>query len=461
MKFSKWCIVCLVVIIWMEFACNPTGRKKESDTNLIDTTITLKTVYKRGIINTITALNNPMCSYCFYVPKDSLPEYPVVILLDPHAKGTYTVSLYQQLAEKYKVILISSNNIRNQMSINEINSYISQIFSDAKEFLDIDSTRLYIGGFSGTARTVYELISRTNMYRGALAVGAGASASIPWKDSTFCLIQMAGFRDMNFQEVYESHLTLRNTSVLYMGFFYEGEHQWPADTIMEYVWLNFFARYQSDLAEPFLNKMISYAKTIPLRDRWKKTLLYAGLKTLCYNIKYYQAPFNEINNYLNTFESKNSLKQFQTLLKNEQKEKEMLYQAFIEKDSLWWSKTIKFYNEVKKKNNLSPSDYKDIRLANFISLLAYSYTQSALQQSRMDLARKYLSIYQSIDPYNEDMLYFWSVYFAKLNEPKRSLDSLSKAIKLGFNDKIILQNEPAFYALKDSVRFIDIVAKMR
>ncbi len=457
-EFRKKCFF-VSLVLFLIYSCNPTNIKKENENNFIDTTVTLKTIFQRGVTNTITSLNNPACSYSFYVPKDSLFSYPVLLMLDPHAKGTYTVSLYQQLAEKYKVILISSNNIRNQMSLAEIELYINQIFNDAKEFLAIDTNRLYIAGFSGTARAVYELVTKSNTYKGAIAVGAGTNY-LPWKDSTFCLIQMAGYKDMNFQEIYESNLVLRNTSVLYMGFFYEAGHQWPPDTLMEYAWLNFFAKSNYEVAKSFLLKMVNYAKKIPLRDSWKKTLLYYGLKTLCYNIKYYQEPFNEINNYLNSYESKNSLKQLQSLLKTEKKEKEQLAKNFIEKDSVWWSKTIMYYHEVKKKTYLSPFDYKDIRLANFISLLAYSYSRSALQQHRMDLARKYLYIYQQIDPYNYDMLFLWSVYFAKLNQPRRSLDSLSKAIKIGFNDKLLLQNEPAFYSIKDSVKFLELVSKL-
>jgi tetratricopeptide (TPR) repeat protein len=168
-----------------------------------------------------------------------------------------------------------------------------------------------------------------------------------------------------------------------------------------------------------------------------------------------------MTNYINKYESKNAVKQLQTILASEKKEKSIMSNNFMDKDSLWWAKTIRFYKSIQNKKILSPADYKDIRVLNFIGLLSYSYTRNALQQNQMDMARKFLRIYQEADPYNSDMLYFWSVYFAKLNQSSRALDSLSKAVKLGFSDKSLAQSENSFLVLRDSLRFNDIVSRVK
>ncbi len=442
-------------------SCNPTSRKKENDNSFNDTIISIKTVVKRGIINNMTSLNDPNCTYSFYFPKDSLQKYPTLILLDPHAKGTYTVSLYQALAEKYNIILISSNNTRNQQSVPEIQQHISCMLSDASDYLPIDTQKIYIGGFSGMARAIYQIGTNSKLYKGIVAIGAGAQISLPWRDSSFCIIQMAGFKDMNFSEVYESNLQQKNVSWLYMPFYYDGEHAWPADSLMEFTFLNFFGKHYPNDVAVFVKRQYKYCQSIPLRDNWKKVLIYQSLKSLCQNQKYYGTPFNEMNTFINKFESKNAIKQFQAILKNENKEKENIANNFLDKDSVWWTKTINFYKGIKDKKNLSPTDYMDLRLLNYIGLASYSFCRNALQQNRMDLSRKFLRIYQQADPYNGDMLFYWSVYFAKLNQPSRSLDSLSKAVKLGFADKSIAQNEPAFFLLRDSLRFNDIISKIK
>jgi hypothetical protein len=449
-------LISIVVII---YACNPISHKRENENNINNQEIITQTIYKRGIINTLTIPDNINYSYSFYLPNDSLPKYPIFILLDPHAKGTFVVSLYQQLAEKYNVILLSSNYIRNSMPQIQIEQILNAILKDISKFLPIDTNRIYIGGFSGMARAVYNLISNSTRYKGAVAIGAGANFQIPWKDSTFCLIQMCGFKDMNFHEVFESNQIIKNVSYLYMAFYYDDIHQWPIDTIMEFAWINFFPN-KSNISH-FIKSYYNFAKNIPLRDAWKKTLLLSGLRYSCYHLKYYEYPFNEINNYLNKIESKNSLKQLQNILKTERKEMEELSKNFIEKDSLWWKKTISHYLQIKNKTNLSPYDYKDIRIANYIGLLAYYYTKDALNQNRMDLAKKFLSIYSQIEPFNSDMLYFWSIYYAKLNKYTNSIDSLSKAIKFGFSDKLMIQNELSFNNIRDSVRFLDIVNKIK
>ena len=460
-KTSTKAIALIISMLWVLSSCNTASRKKENDNALLDTVMTVKTVIKRGVINNMTSLNDPNCIYSFYFPKDSLTKYPVLILLDPHAKGTYTVSLYQSLAEKYNIILLSSNNTKNQQSIAEIQQHINCMLSDASDYLPLDTQKIYIGGFSGMARAVYQIGSSSKMYKGIVTIGAGYPNPLPWRDSLFSVIQMAGFKDMNFAEAYESNLIQKNVSWLYMPYFFDGEHAWPADTIMEFAFLNFFGKNFPNEVTNYVKRQYKNSLTIPLRDRWKKVLIYQSLKSRCQNQKYYGSPFNEMSSFINKFESKNALKQFQNLLKNEQKEKEELANNFISKDSAWWTKTIKFYNGIKEKKNLSPVDYKDLRILNYISLLAYSYCKSTLQQNRMDLSRKFLYIYQQADPYNGDMLYFWSVYFAKLNQSSRALDSLSKAIKLGFSDKSMAQSENSFVYVRDSLRFNDLINRIK
>jgi len=454
-------ILLSISILWLLSSCNTASRKKENENIQTDTIVNLKTVIKRGIINNMTSLNDPNCIYSFYYPKDSLGQYPALILLDPHAKGTYTVSLYQELAEKYNIILLSSNNTKNQQSIAEIQQYINCMLLDATEYLPIDTEKIYIGGFSGMARAVYQIGCNSKIYKGIIAIGAGYPTPLPWRDSVFSIIQMAGFKDMNFAEVYESNQIQKNVSLLYMPYYFDGEHKWPADSIMEFAFLNFFGKNNHNDIANYVKRQYKNTLTIPLRDSWKKVLIYQSLRSLCQHLKYYEFPFNEMTFFVNKFESKNALKQFQAILKNEQKEKENLAKYFIEKDSAWWTKTINFYQSIKNKKNLSPNDYKDLRLLNFLSLLSYSYCKSTLQQNRMDLSRKYLYIYQQADPYNGDMLYFWSIYFAKLQEYSRSIDSLSKAIKLGFCDKFLIENESAYLPIKDSIRFINIVNRIK
>jgi tetratricopeptide (TPR) repeat protein len=246
-----------------------------------------------------------------------------------------------------------------------------------------------------------------------------------------------------------------------MSYFFDGEHTWPADSVMEFSFLNFFGNGHSAELAQFIKNNYTMAKKIPLRDNWKKILIYQSLRSLCFNQKYYVSPFNEMTNYINKYESKNAVKQLQTILASEKKEKSIMSNNFMDKDSLWWAKTIRFYKSIQNKKILSPADYKDIRVLNFIGLLSYSYTRNALQQNQMDMARKFLRIYQEADPYNSDMLYFWGVYFAKLNQSSRALDSLSKAVKLGFSDKSLAQSENSFLVLRDSLRFNDIVSRIK
>lgn len=451
----------LLIISFFYFSCNTITFKNENESSQNDTILNFKTTYKRGVINKMISATDINLGYSFYLPKDSFESYPLLIMLDPQGKSDYVVSLYQSLAEKYNVIIASPSNTKNQQPINELQKKINYLITDIKTFLPIDSEQIYLGGFSGMARATYALIKNKTIFKGIFGIGAGNYETFPWIDSSFKIIMLAGFKDMNFSEVFESSFQQKNVSWLYTAFFYDDIHHWPDDNIFEYVFLAFFGKKYPNYTSTYVLNQFEESKKIPLRDIWKKTLILQSLKSLCHITQYYQYPFNEIEKFLNSYDTKTSIKQLQNIISKEKSNKEQLFKAFTEKDTSWWSKTINFYKNISNKTILSPADYKDIRLLNFISLVAYTYSRNALNQGDMYSSRKFLSIYQLADPYNPDMFYLYAVYFAKNNEPSKAINYLSQATKFGFSDISLIQSEPAFNTIRDSLRFNEILNNIK
>jgi hypothetical protein len=418
---------------------------------------------KNGVLNLMTAQTDPSCRYGLYIPKDSCKKYPLIVIFDPHAAGNHAASQYQELADKYKVVLAASNNIQNNMPSDRFVYYANCMIDDVMNICTVDSDFVYLMGFSGGARVASYIAQTENVFRGIVACGAGIQDIVNIRTSNFLYVGFAGYSDFNFSEVYKTESALRQSLVKAHFKYFEGKHEWPPDTIMEYAFatiaLDMKLKFTNNITT-YLNKEISNCKNIPIRDAWKKVVNYKSLKDLLENIVGFDNEKGIINNYLPGYEAKTAERNFNNSLSSEAKLQVELQKAFIEKDQVWWDKKISLLNAVNDKKGKSPSDYRDIRLLNYISMSCYMLTNSALKNEDMSQVTKFLKIYRLVDPANPDVSYLSGVSLAINKQYQEAIDSLSSSLKKGFSDKGKWQSERAFIPLKDSLRFIDLEAKL-
>src|SRR5512138_1278052 len=74
------------------------------------------------VIPDVRCVSNPQFSYSVYLPTTYTDGQTVQVFLafDPSARGSYPVSLYKELAEKYSFILVGSNDSRNGLSADQL-----------------------------------------------------------------------------------------------------------------------------------------------------------------------------------------------------------------------------------------------------------------------------------------------------------------------------------------------------
>ncbi len=418
---------------------------------------------KRGVINVVSALTDASCSYALFVPNDTLKSYPLIVIFDPHASGNHAASQYKDLANKYNVVLAASNNIQNNMTSDRYVYFSNCIIADVMNNTAIDSNHVYLMGFSGGARVVSFLAQHENVFKGVISCGAGVADIINVKTTGFLYIGFAGYSDFNFLEIFKSENLIRQ-NILNSNFkYFEGKHQWPPDTIMEFAFSAISLNLKSssiDNIKKYLSKEINNTKKIPIRDAWKKTITYKALKDLLSGTQQFQTEKSQVNNYLVGYESKASERTLSLSLTSETKSQNELQKAFVEKDMEWWDKKMKLYNAAVIKKDKTPSDYRDIRLINYISMVGYILASQELKSGETLMAEKILKIYRLADPSNPDVVFLTGVYFAINKQYKTAIDSLNRAVQMGFSDKTRWNSEMSFIPLKDSLRFIDLENKI-
>ncbi len=458
MRFYLIFTLLIAVII----GCNTPSSTTSSEAITEDTIIPQG--IKRGTINVLSAVTDASCNYALFVPSDSLKKYPLIVIFDPHAAGNHAASQYKELAEKYKIVLASSNNIQNNMSTERFSYFANCIIDDVMNNTPIDSDYVYLMGFSGGARVASYLAQKQNVFKGLIGCGAGLNDLVNVKSTNFLYVGMAGFSDFNFLELNKSENVLRQSSVKTHFKYFEGKHEWPADSIMEYAFvaisLDLKNKIQNDNIKQFFQKKITDSKKIPIRDSWKKSLEYKSLKELLFNSVEFANEKTIVNNYLGGYESKTAERTINLSLNTESKSQTELQNAIVTKDIEWWKKKLAILNSALIKKNKTPADYRDIRLLNYISMICYSSTNQSLKSNDLVSAEKFIKIYKLADPLNSYAVYFTGVYFAINKMYDIAIDSLDRSLQLGFSDKNMWKTEQSFYALKDSLRFIDLESKL-
>jgi hypothetical protein len=392
-----------------------------------------------------------------YSPEPS--GWPVIIFLDPHANGHFPVSMYQNLATKYGFLLLGSNEIKNGMPGTEIVASFDKLFNTMKKDYHIDNNRIYLMGFSGGARLSLAFAEAYPEISAVVACGAGIQAGVKAPEPTFSYLGMAGNQDFNMIEVINTDRSLKRQGYERAMILFEGDHNWPPAEVAEeaFQWLDLVA--MKNKSKPFDQAEINSIKTVYLTKINK--LKDAGRIFESYELaERAMTVFSGLSdvNDLKTLGgelNKNPLykEQLSEMVKTMQTEmglQNTYAQAFVQKDTAWWS------NEIKKlQDDAVPVNEQLMqkRLLAYLGIMAYMISDRAVNEKDIKGAEKYLEIYRTLEPENPEHVYLEAKRRMAMNENSKALSYLQLAVILGFNDEYRLYNDPVFAPLKDNPDF--------
>ena len=168
-----------------------------------------------------------------YVPTryDAKRRWPILFVLDPRGRATLALELFKPAAEQLGYIVMSSRRSLSDSNDPDVNVRAFNTMLDAAQSdYSIDSHRLYIAGFSGTARAAVSFaVELRGRVAGVVAVGAAPTGGefAFARDSTFAYFAAAGETDFNHEEVVAATERMRSAKVPYRLEFFPGPHSWP------------------------------------------------------------------------------------------------------------------------------------------------------------------------------------------------------------------------------------------
>jgi len=368
-------------------------------------------VEKGKIIPKVTCQKYYTISYALYLPKNysAARRCPVIIAFDPHGSGILPLEKYKDLADKYGYILMGSNDSKNGLDMKTSGVIIDALFSETSGRYSIDSTRIYVMGFSGGARIACII----GLYQGGVAGVIGCGAGFPATNQPVRFkpdyISIAGNADFNMNELITLDKQLDEAKFTHASILFNGKHDWPQVEIMEnaFIWTEFCSMRKGFIQknDSLILNFVHMQEKIIEKDKETGDAV-AEHNHLVNLIRFIDGLHStkDFKNALATIENSSSYKtqqrQFQHLIGKEMKEQQTLNDNFFSKDIDWWKKKITNY-ELRITKGKDSSDVRMCkRLKSYLSLLSYMSYDRVLSSNDTIAAKHAMEIYEIVDPEN-------------------------------------------------------------
>jgi predicted esterase len=148
--------------------------------------------------------------------------------MDPRGRARIPADLFIPVAERFGYVLVSSYNTASDGPIDPNLKALQAMWNDVHRWLAIDDRRVYMAGFSGTARTAC-LVARqlAGRFAGVIGTGAGYAPDYPpTQDQSFLYYGAVGDLDFNFFEMQQLEDTLVDQRLSHRVTVFSGGHAW-------------------------------------------------------------------------------------------------------------------------------------------------------------------------------------------------------------------------------------------
>jgi predicted esterase len=175
-------------------------------------------------------------TFALYLPPgySTGRRWPVLFVLDPRGRALLGLKLFQDAAARLGWVVLSSYNTLSDGPPQPNVDAVDAMLESAQARLSVDPSRLYLAGFSGTARAALGFaVALRGHVAGVIAVGGALGFALGGPetafagDSTFAYVGAAGTRDFNYEEVLAMGDRFRRTRVPSRVVTFDGAHSWP------------------------------------------------------------------------------------------------------------------------------------------------------------------------------------------------------------------------------------------
>jgi hypothetical protein len=315
------------------------------------------------------------------------------------------VKRYKDMADRYGIILAGSNSSQNRQKGELTSKIVNAAIGDVKKRFNVDESKIFTSGFSGGARVaVLAALSGRYGIRGVIGCAAGFPNVQSLAGMNFTWVGVVGDRDFNYLELVNVNRQLEAAGFDSHLLVFDGKHDWPP-----------VETFDDALNILFSGKALEFADT-PESRKWEEA---------------------------------------------EMKQRQILADAMQSQSAEWWNKTTDAIVAKTKSSVPEQERLMNERLLSFLSIVSFMNARNALSRNKIENAKKYLSVYEKVDPQNPDVYFLKAEYYMLQKKPEQALAMLKRSAELGYSNYenitenshfISLHTNPSFKKLADKVR---------
>jgi predicted esterase len=185
---------------------------------------------------TVTASTDSSMRYALYLPPGHSTDkkWPTLVVMDPRGRAEFSASLFTEAASRLGWVVLSSFNTASDDDRAPNEKAVNAMMADAWAKYAADPQRIYLAGFSGTARVAWVFASQTKgAARGVIAAGAGLTGFAPLTtladtgEAAVAFLSSIGDADYNWSELRATDGFLSRMGTPHRAWDFVGGHQWP------------------------------------------------------------------------------------------------------------------------------------------------------------------------------------------------------------------------------------------
>jgi tetratricopeptide (TPR) repeat protein len=438
------------------------------------------------IVENVQSDSNPEQRFALYLPTgfDPAKPTPVLFIMDPRRRALVPLKLFKPAAERFGYVIVSSYNTASDEPAQPSLRALQAMWTDMHDWFTVDDRRVYLAGFSGTARMAWLLARHlSGTFTGVIGAGAGSHPEYPpTKDFKFQYFATVGTVDYNFYELQRLEERLATVGLFHRIEGFGGPHSWMPEPLatqaiewMELQGMRTGVRAADGaLVDEWWRRDEVMAQTwtdmgLPLKASWRYAAMardYAGLRETAE----VEARARELGS--------------SPKAKLELERRQRAYKL----NALWTERAMMVISEAFEPGAEAPAlsseelirelEVKELRKAaastdpvaaiearqrlNSIEVqLGFYLPRDAISHAEYVRANYYLDVAVQMDDTSSVSWYLMAVAHARLRDPREAAEALERAIDTGYRNVAEFEAERAFRNVEKYPAFIAAVERLR
>lgn len=173
-------------------------------------------------------------TYTLYLPTTYAADrtHPLLLVFDPRGRGTSAAELFRGAAEEFGWIVLSANGTRSDEGAAEHNEAALRAILPEVERYAPDPARIYAAGFSGTAMLAWRLGTQMGGLAGVIGVGGRLVDGVSPEKFPFAWYGFSGDADFNNREMRVIDAMLEKAGKRHRLRQFPGEHRWMPEELV-------------------------------------------------------------------------------------------------------------------------------------------------------------------------------------------------------------------------------------